>query len=312
MASIKHFYTYETHTKLRWRNRPLIDVLCEEFTTRTREYYEKAINCGVITIGNKRVNPSYKLKDMDIIYHSVHFHEPIPKKIDIIKDEGDYVVVNKPAGIPAHPTGGYVFYSVTKALFPNEKVGCVNRLDLPVSGVLIIVRKNHEKVHDMLENASKYYVAKVKGFFPDEEIVDKPIGATNGRMYDINDKGKASKTLFKRLNYQNGHSIVQCQPITGRTHQIRIHLKYLGFPIVNDMLYGDGKDPLSDDSYESCDEDISEYDDQIKYKCIVDHCKGENNRSFHFKNSFICLHAWKYEFNGNVYEAEWPIWTNLE
>jgi RluA family pseudouridine synthase len=310
--NIKYFYTYETHVKLRWKNKPLIDVLSSEFRTRSREYYLEALKNGTVTVNSKIVSPNYKLKDLDLLCHTIHMHEPAQPSIDIIKDEDDYVVINKPAGIPVHPTGGYVYYSVTKTLFGDKKVGCVNRLDMPVSGVLIVVLKNFERVHELLDTATKIYVAKVKGDFPDYVEVDQPIGSPKALVHDIDPNGKPSKTLFTKLQYKNGYSLVQCQPITGRTHQIRIHLKYLGFPIVNDILYGEGDEAVQVATDCRCDEDISSFEDQEKYKFIISHCKGENNRSFQIKESYICLHAWKYTFNNKMYEAKWPEWTRLD
>jgi len=426
---ISHFFTYKTHIKLRWKNRPLIEVLVSEFRTRTKEYYLGAIEAGVISVNEEKVKPEYKLKDLDIIYHTVHSHEPTPMPIEIIKDEGDYVVVNKPAGIPVHPTGGYHYYSVTKSLFPNETVGCINRLDMPVSGVLIIVRRNHKEAFGMIGGATKVYVAKVRGEFPSGETkenegklggkgnegklggkgneenegtdngtishpspshspcssqgnvitVNEPIGKYNGTFYDVKKGGKESKTEFRRLKYQNGYSLVECRPITGRTHQIRIHLKHLGYPIVNDLLYnkGEGSENMrkkesgeresskgtsgcisasdketsecpSDKETSECpsDKETSEcpssneappppplpcsisnkqrsIDNPLacdlspskaeneKMKFIVAQCRGENNRSFQAKDSFICLHAWKYVYGGREYESEWPQWSEL-
>ncbi|KAI5168566.1 hypothetical protein PAEPH01_0239 [Pancytospora epiphaga] len=313
--SITHFHTYKTHTKLRWKDRGIVEVLVAEFRTRKYEYYIEAIQKGVITVNGRIVSPNYKLKDLDVIQHTVHFHEPISPPIKIIKKEEEYIVVNKPAGIPVHPTGGYLHYSITKTLFPDTEVGCVNRLDMPVSGVLILTLKNRVNSYDLLKSAEKIYIAKTRGFFPETAVVDEPIGTRDGRIHEIMKNGKASKTLFERIAYKNGISLVKCQPITGRTHQIRIHIKHLGFPIINDILYGEKETMLESTDpclYEPCREDPNNFLEKEKYECIIKHCTGENNRSFHVVNSFICLHAWKYKYNNTVYEAEWPEWANLD
>ncbi|KAI4291468.1 hypothetical protein PAPHI01_0742 [Pancytospora philotis] len=314
MAALEHFHTYKTHTKLRWKGRALLDVLVSEFRTRSEAYYVEAISCGVITVNDERVLPTYRLKDLDVIYHTVHFHEPLAPKIDVIAREEEYTVLNKPAGIPVHPTGGYFRYTITKAMFDGETVGCVNRLDMPVSGVLIITQKEHTKAYELLKTAQKIYVAKVRGEFPERADVDRPIGTTAGTVHGIADDGKPSRTLFERIAYKNGYSLVRCQPITGRTHQIRIHLQYLGFPIINDKLYGvaEPQSAGAAASYAPCAADISAYEDRDKYDCIVRHCSGENNRSFWLKDSFICLHAWKYLYNDKTYEAPWPAWASLD
>lgn len=309
MQQIKHFHTYETHIKQRWRNKPLIDVLVSEFRAHSREYYLGAIEHGVITVNHSKVSPTHRLKELDIIRHTVHIHEPVPPKIAVIKKEEDYWVVNKPSGIPCHPTGGYFEYSVTRALFHDQTVGCVNRLDMPVSGVLIVVLRNANFVHNLLGTAEKIYIAKVKGKFPDSVEVDRPIGLIDARAFGITETGKPSRTVFRRLEYKNGHSLVECRPLTGRTHQIRIHSKLLGFPILNDILYGEEYQPREiNESENNCDENI-EGDEREKY--IIKNCKGTNNRSFEICDSFICLHAWKYIFSGNSYEAPWPEWAIL-
>lgn len=321
--TIAHFHTYETHAKLRWLHQPLVDVLTREFRTRSREYYLEAIECGVVTVNGRRTSPMYKLRDLDVIHHTVHLHEPSPPEIEIIKDEANYTVINKPAGIPVHPTGGYFYYSVTKSLFPDTKVGCINRLDMPVSGVLLIAKSHYTEQFDLLKDATKVYVARVSGLFPATADVDRPLGSTNGRDHKIVENGKPSRTLFRRLDYRNGHSLVECQPITGRTHQIRIHIKSLGFPILNDVLYGDFSEPTVTSTESGrcaaadfpgagesgCREWVEEPD---KYACIVKHCKGENNRSFDIRKTHICLHAWKYTYDSTIYEAKWPKWADLD
>ncbi|KAM0681716.1 DRAP deaminase [Glugoides intestinalis] len=311
MEQIKYFHTYETHVKLRWMNKPLIEVLVSEFTTRSREYYIEAINKEVITVNNKRTSETYKLKDLDIIRHTVHIHEPIPPQIEIIDKQDEFWVVNKPSGIPCHPTGGYFEYSITRALFKDQCVGCINRLDMPVSGVLIITLKNSNAAHNLLKSAEKVYVAKVKGDFPDSVTVDKPVGLVGTRIFDVSDSGKSSITHFKKIEYKNGMSLIECRPITGRTHQIRIHCKYLGFPIINDILYGEGESTGFYDQDGECNESLETFTETAKYECIINNCKGINNRSFKIKDSFICLHAWKYKFNKVTYEAPWPAWAHL-
>lgn len=311
MGTVAHFFTYETHIKRRWVGKTLIDVLVKEFRTRNKAYYTEAIDKGVITVNSKNVPKEYVLRDLDILRHTVHIHEPAPPPIKILKEEEEYVVVNKPPGIHVHPTGGYFHYTVTQALFPDRKVGCVNRLDLPVSGILILVLRNNAEVHSMIEKAQKTYVAKVLGEFPEHADVDMPILTREGHEHTVDERGKPSRTIFRRIKHKDGHSLVECQPITGRTHQIRIHLKHLGYPIINDLLYGPKQDDVPAVTFPACNTDISEYEDKTKYGCIVKHCEGENNRTFSLMNSFICLHAWKYEFNGKIYEAEWPSWTEL-
>lgn len=310
MQQIAYFHTYETHVKQRWRNRHLVDVLESEFRTRPRGYYIEAIECGVVTVNNKKVSPMYVLKDLDVIRHTVHIHEPRTPSIEIIKKESDYWVVNKPSGIPCHPTGGYFEYSVTRALFGNQSVGCVNRLDMPVSGVLILTFNNSNYAHSLLGSAEKVYIAKVRGEFPAGVTVDKPVGLVGARVFDVSDSGKPSRTSFRLLEYKNGYSLIECRPATGRTHQIRIHCKYIGFPILNDVLYGQESSAAASEQPEPCAGAVCSTDDE-RYRCVIRNCRGTGSRSFEVRGSYICLHAWKYTFNGTTYEAPWPAWAVL-
>ncbi|TBU19711.1 putative pseudouridine synthase [Ordospora colligata] len=306
----EYFFTYRTNAKERWYNKSLLDVLEHEFRTRSREYFSQALECGVITVNGNMIDTSTIIKPNDVLQHTVHIHEPPIPCINVIKKEKDYMVVNKPAGIPCHPTGGYREYSITRALFGDSKVACVNRLDMPVSGVLIIAFENHTKCLDAIKAAEKVYLAKVCGMFPDKVTVDKKIECLSGRYRRVGDNGKECLTMFKRLRYSDGYSIVECRPVTGRTHQIRIHLQSIGFPIVNDVIYGSGELPISLHSSE-CNANIDQFEDKKKYECIIKNCKGKNNRSFITRDHHICLHAWKYIYNNTEYVAEIPEWCDL-
>jgi RluA family pseudouridine synthase len=306
----EYFFTYVVSVKERWRNRAILDVLTSEYKARSREYFLDALECGAITVNDEIVGPSRRLGMQDVIKHTVHMHEPPQPRIEVIKWEEDYVVVNKPIGIPCHPTGGYMRYSVTKTLFKDRKVACVNRLDMPVSGVLILVFNNHSRWLSEIKNANKIYMAKVKGRFPDETEVNKRIKCVEGRHRFVSDEGKECQTFFRRLEFSSGHSLVECRPVTGRTHQIRIHLQSIGFPVVNDVMYGEGEAPCFESSG-VCGADIGMFKDRRKYECVVRHCKGRASRAFNIKDSYICLHAWKYTYNGTEYVAPLPKWCSL-
>ncbi|KAF9761840.1 Bifunctional protein RIB2 [Nosema granulosis] len=309
--NLEYFFTYKTNVKERWKNKELLEVLVYEFRTRTEEYFRQAIECGVIKVNDEIVKPTRKLKLTDSITHTVHMHEPQPPAIEILSKEEDYVVVNKPAGVPCHPTGGYMYYSVTKSLFGDTKVACVNRLDMPVSGIMIITFNNLSTCLEKIKDAKKIYIAKVRGIFPEYVKVDKKIVCKEGRRRYVSEEGKDCETIFKLISYKDGFSLVQCQPITGRTHQIRIHMQSLGFPIVNDIIYGDQVAETVEQTDSMCKADISEFEDEKMYKCVIKNCKGENNRSFNNKHYFICLHAWKYVYDGKEFEAPWPEWCKI-
>ncbi|VDI47010.1 Hypothetical predicted protein [Mytilus galloprovincialis] len=168
------------------------------------------------------------------------------KNMDILILEVS-VVINKPPSIPCHPCGRYRFNSIAFILgkeygYPNLRN--IYRLDRLTSGVLILA-KTPEKTRQLEDeifgkHVQKEYVCRVVGEFPQEEITcDQPLDLISHKisMMRVKSSGKPSKTVFQRLSYNGKSSVVRCLPYTGRTHQIRVHLQFLGYPIINDPLY---------------------------------------------------------------------------
>ena len=169
------------------------------------------------------------------------------------------IVINKPAGVPVHPAGRYNFNSVVEIMRAERGSGWnplpCNRLDRLTSGVMFIGK--HKKAAEELteqimgRTIRKEYVARVKGEFPEGEVVcEQPILQISPKLglNRVRANGKEARTVFKRLAYypapstnrtaqRGGYSIVRCLPLTGRTHQLRVHLQFLGHPITNDPIY---------------------------------------------------------------------------
>ncbi|KAK4133779.1 pseudouridine synthase [Trichocladium antarcticum] len=273
-----YFYTYNTFCKERWRGRQLIDVFESEFRDRPVEYYRAAMVSGQVAVNGKTVGPHYIINNGDRISHTTHRHEPpvTTEPIGIIHEDDDMVVINKPSGVPVHPAGRYNFNSVVEIMKaergPNFQPRPCNRLDRLTSGIMFIAK--HAKAADHLgaqilqRSVRKEYMARVIGRFPDGEVVcDQPILQISPKLglNRVRANGKAARTVFKRLSYypppepaaaeqsgvatdeagdrkaNEGYSIVRCLPVTGRTHQIRVHLQFLGHPIQNDPIYANHK-----------------------------------------------------------------------
>ncbi|XP_059164915.1 pseudouridylate synthase RPUSD2-like [Physella acuta] len=242
-------YIFATHAKGRWVGRTLLEVLEKEFGYDQPGDLEKAFESGMIHVNNNRVPSDYRLKDCDFISHKTHRHEnPVTAApIEIIENSEDLLVVNKPSSIPCHPCGRYRFNSLVFIL--GKEMGLVNlrniyRLDRLTSGILIL-GKSIEKTRVLMNQIAKRqvqkeYVCRVVGKFPEGTVtVDQPLMPLSNklRLQVVSPKGKSSQTTFTRLSYNNKTSVVRCVPHTGRTHQIRVHLQYLGHPIINDMFY---------------------------------------------------------------------------
>ncbi|KAL1969732.1 hypothetical protein VTN77DRAFT_8285 [Rasamsonia byssochlamydoides] len=279
-----YHYTYNTYCKERWRGRELLEIFTTEFRDRPAEYYKHAIETGQVTVGGKVATPTTRVKNGEIISHTLHRHEPpvtgLP--IGVIHEDDDMLVIDKPAGVPVHSAGRYHFNSVVEILRAERGNGFkplpCNRLDRLTSGVMFIGKhpKAAEQMSIKLKERSvqKEYVARVKGRFPDGVVLcDQPIMQVSPKLglNRVRATGKDAKTKFRRLAYypprkvtdqphpaesngnvsedqaamppapvaneEEGYSIVHCLPLTGRTHQIRVHLQFLGHPISNDPIY---------------------------------------------------------------------------
>jgi tRNA pseudouridine synthase 8/2,5-diamino-6-(5-phospho-D-ribitylamino)-pyrimidin-4(3H)-one deaminase len=247
-----YYFTYLTYCKMRWRDRTLIDIFSNEFRDRSEEYYRRTISEGKVMLNGKPASLDSIVRNGDLITHKIHRHEPsvTSRPIKIVEETDELLIIDKPAGIPVHPTGRYRFNTVTKIMkleMKKEAHPC-NRLDRLTSGLMFLAKnpKGADKFVEQLKarEVKKEYIARVKGVFPDEEVtVTKPLFTLEPRLgLNIVDeqRGKESKTVFKKISSDGETSIVKCMPYTGRTHQIRVHLQYLGFPIANDPIYSNG------------------------------------------------------------------------
>jgi 23S rRNA pseudouridine1911/1915/1917 synthase len=181
--------------------------------------------------------------------------ESIP--LNIVFEDNDLMVVDKPAGLTVHPAPGHPTGTLANAILAylggtpegSEwwRPGIVHRLDKDTSG-LIIVAKNafaHAKLSEQFKSRSvvKKYLTLVKGEIqPEEGIIEAAIGRdirNRKRMaVVVNGKGREAKTKYRVLEYINGHSLLEIKPETGRTHQIRVHLAAIGYPVIGDAVYG--------------------------------------------------------------------------
>lgn len=218
-------------------------------------------------------NGELVLKNGDVLTHTSHRHEPpvTSKPVQIVHQDEDLIVINKPAGVPVHPAGRYRHNSVLNILSIEHKfsahIAPCNRLDRLTSGLMFFSQhaSSAEKMRKYLfdREVSKEYVARVIGNFPDGEVVcEEPLMTVNPLLglNRVHADGKAAKSIFEKVSYNGITSVVKCRPYTGRTHQLRVHLQFLGHPIANDPLYANkrvwGETP--EDWRGKSDEEVSE------------------------------------------------------
>ena len=182
--------------------------------------------------------------------------ENIP--LDIVYEDDDVIVVNKPQGMVVHPAPGHPDHTLVNALLYHTKdlaqspegfrPGIVHRIDKDTSGLLMIAKnaQARESLEDQLAHKTnkRIYWAIVHGNFSEENgVIDAPIGRNpyDRKKMAVVENGKKAITHFKVLKQFKGYSLIQCQLETGRTHQIRVHLDYIGHAVAGDPLYGPRK-----------------------------------------------------------------------
>lgn len=236
-----------------------IDSYLSSVTDYSRNKISKAIKEELVFVNDKAVSASYKVKAGDVITFSIKEEEidVVPEKMDLdIVYEDEYLaIINKPSGMVVHPAlGNYSHTLVNGLLYHFNKIsnnnsirpGIVHRLDKDTSGLMIVAKddKTHELLSDMIKSREidRRYLALVWGIVShDRGRIEAPIGRdiNNRQQYTVTDiNGKDSITNFIVLERLKNVSLLECKLETGRTHQIRVHMNYIGHPIVNDPVYG--------------------------------------------------------------------------
>lgn len=176
---------------------------------------------------------------------------PSPLPLSIVYEDEDLMVVNKAPNTPIHPSQGNYDNTLANAVAylyqkRNEPFvyRCMNRLDRDTSGLLILAKNMYSAslLSSMIKNREihREYLAIATGFVPEQGIIDQPIGRVDGSTIEreVNPvTGDPACTHFKRIAYKNGYSLVSLKLETGRTHQIRVHMKFIGHPLPGDFLY---------------------------------------------------------------------------
>ena len=247
-----------------------IDKYLMNNTDMSRSKIQRMIASNNILVNNKKIKNSYILKENDIIEINDNYNEEVdilPQNIplDIIYEDEYLLVVNKPSGMVVHPAPGNYKDTLVNALMYHcnklstingtTRPGIVHRIDADTSGLLLVAKNDivHNDLAKQISNKTvlRKYIALVSGIiYEDTATVDAPIGR------DINDRKKMTVTDINSKNaithikvlerYKNA-TLIECTLETGRTHQIRVHMKYINHPVINDPIYG--KKKLDDQSF---------------------------------------------------------------
>lgn len=246
-----------------------IDIYLIKKMDITRSKVQKLIKNGNILVNGNKIKNSYCVKENDIITIDdieEEITDVLPEKIDldIVYEDNDIIVVNKENGMVVHPAAGNNTGTLVNALLFHSKnlskingefrPGIVHRIDAFTTGLLVVAKndKAHEKLAKQLEEKTthrKYYALVWGVIKSDTGTIDAPIGR------DINDRKKMAVTAnnskdavthFRVLKRYKEVTLIELTLETGRTHQIRVHMNYIGHPVVNDPVYGRRK--LIDDS----------------------------------------------------------------
>lgn len=241
--------------------------LSEALPDLSRSYIQKLIKDGQVTINQKIIKANYKLNTGDLLeLEEPELKEPdiiaedIP--LDILYEDADLLVINKPKGMVVHPSVGHYSGTLVNALMFYCKddlsgingvmrPGIVHRIDMDTTGSLLVCKNDftHNNIAEQLKvhSITRIYHAIVHGVLKDDEgTVDAPIGRhpVDRKKMSINHKnGKEAVTHYKVLARFHNYTYIECRLETGRTHQIRVHMASLGHPLLGDVVYGPAKSP---------------------------------------------------------------------
>ena len=233
----------------------------------SRSMVQKMLDNGNILVNGIVPKPSYKLLVDDIV--EITYEEPKetslkPENIplDIVYQDDDFLIVNKQKGLVVHPGNGNPNGTLVNAIMAvckdslsgiggEIRPGIVHRIDKDTSGLLIIAKNDFAHIHisEQIKNheVKKTYIALVRGVIRENNAtIDMPIARSkNDRIkMAVSKDGKNAITHFKVLKRYNGYTLLELNIETGRTHQIRVHMSQIGYPLVGDIVYSNGKNPF--------------------------------------------------------------------
>ncbi|MGH1278488.1 RluA family pseudouridine synthase [Bacillus basilensis] len=241
-----------------------IDKFVAEINSEwSRSQVQQWIKDDVVTVNGKSVKVNYKVKENDEITVTIPEPEALDiqaedMNLEIYYEDADVLVVNKPRGMVVHPAPGHTSGTLVNGLMHHctdlsgingvMRPGIVHRIDKDTSGLLMVAKNDmaHESLVNQLvaKTVTRRYKAIVHGVIPhDKGTIDAPIGRDKKERQSmtVDENGKNAVTHFQVLERFKDFTLVECRLETGRTHQIRVHMKYIGYPLAGDPKYGPKK-----------------------------------------------------------------------
>lgn len=240
-----------------------LDKTLADLTTLSRSQANEEIKKGTVLVNGKAAKAKYAVKVGDVITYEIPEDETLDYEaedipLDIIYEDEDVAVINKPQGMVVHPSAGHTSGTLVNALMYHIKdlstingvvrPGIVHRIDKDTSGLLMIAKNDisHKALAEELKDKKslRKYLAIVHGNLPnDRGMIEAPIGRSekDRKKQAVTAKGKEAVTRFQVLERFGNYTLVELTLETGRTHQIRVHMAYIGHPVAGDPLYGPRK-----------------------------------------------------------------------
>jgi 23S rRNA pseudouridine1911/1915/1917 synthase len=302
-------------------NSPVASIRLDKYLTQvlpqfSRAHLQKLIEQGYVLVNGQRAKASLRLCESARITVELPpvtgrpLAEPIP--LSIIYEDEDILVIDKPAGMTVHPAPGHPSHTLVNAILAhcpglarsNEMMrpGIVHRLDKDTSGLIVIAKNDPAREHLVAQfknrTVTKAYLVLVEGrLSPERGIIEAPIGRDprSRRKMAIAEAGKEATTQYQVLGYLDDYTLVEVSPLTGRTHQIRVHLSAIGCPVVGDTVYGTKSALLNRQFVHACRlgfrlPSTGQYQEStsplpVDLEQALEHLRGGNWRSFRITTS---------------------------
>ena len=243
-----------------------LDIVLSSLLNISRSQVQTLIKNEHVLVNNKNVSASYKVKLNDIISYEILKEEQNFKSkemnLNIVYEDDDIIIINKPQGLVIHPSIGhfddtlvnglmYKYHDNLSNVNGQYRLGIVHRIDKDTSGLVCIAKNNqaHNFLAQQLKDhtMNREYIALVNGVInEDEAIINLPIARdkNNPLKMSINSSGKEAYTKINVIKRFSNYTLLNCKLKTGRTHQIRVHLAYIGHSVVGDKTYGNKKQEI--------------------------------------------------------------------